>query len=266
VKRIAYYLRIYLRCATQYVKARMQYRADFIISTIGMLFTSVATIFVFRVLFTTIPDLAGWNFDEIVFIYAFYLLSVTPLQLFFDHIWFLRYDIADGSFVKYYLKPLNMMFYYMSERVDIKGFAQVGLGVAALIYASLRLGITWNLGRLLLLCLALFSSSLVAISILVIAASSAFWLVQGSFPLLSLALKIRDFAPYPTTVFDGIFRFIFTYLVPIGFVAFYPSQLFLKPGGASLTAYASPLVGIAFFMLAYLVWKKGVDSWAGTGS
>ncbi len=264
--RIAYYLRIYLRCAAQYVKARMQYRADFIISTIGMLFTSVATIFVFRVLFATIPDLAGWTFDQIVFIYAFYLLSITPLQLFFDHIWFLRYDLTDGSFLKYYLKPMNMMFYYMSERVDIKGFAQVGLGVAALIYASVRLGIDWNVGSLLLLAAGLFSSSLVAISILVMAASTAFWLVQGSFPILSLALKIRDFAPYPTTVFDGIFRFLFTYLVPIGFVAFYPAQLFLKPGGAPLLAWFSPLVGTGFFMLAYLVWKKGVDSWAGTGS
>jgi ABC-2 type transport system permease protein len=266
MKTLGYYLRIYLRCATQYVKARMQYRADFIISTIGMLFTSAATVLVFRVLFSTIPDLAGWNFNEIVFIYAFYLLSITPLQLFFDQIWFLRYDLTDGSFIKYYLKPLNMMFYYMSGRVDIKGFAQIGLGIAALAYASVKLGIVWTFGRLLLLLVALFSASLVAISILVIAASSAFWLVQGSFPILSLALKIRDFAPYPTTIFDGMFRFVFTYLIPIGFVAFYPAQLFLRPGGAPLLAYFSPLIGIAFFLLAYLVWKKGVDSWVGTGS
>lgn len=244
----------------------MNYRVDFIISTIGMLFTSIATLLVFRVLFATIPNLAGWSFDEIVFIYAFYLLSITPLQLVFDHIWFLRYDIVDGSFIKYYLKPMNIMFYYMSERMDIKGFSQLGLGLAVLIYASIRLGLRWTLPRLLLLGAALFSSSLVAISILVMAASTAFWLMSGSFPILSLALKIRDFAPYPTTIFDGIFRFLFTYLIPIGFVAFYPAQLFLKPSGSPILAYVSPLIGIVFFSLAYLVWKKGVDSYAGTGS
>jgi ABC-2 type transport system permease protein len=266
MRTMLFYLKIYVRCATQYVKTRMQYRADFIISTIGMVFTCIATIFVFRILFSSIPNLAGWSFDQILFIYAFYLLSITPLQLVFDHIWFLRYDIIDGSFIKYYLKPINMMFYYMSERIDIKGFTQLALGLAALAYASVRLGLDWTPARALLLGMALFSSSLVAISIMVMAASTAFWLSTGSFPILSLALKIRDFAPYPTSIFEGIFRFLFTYLIPIGFVAFYPAQLFLKPGGAPLLAYVSPVIGIGFFLLAYLVWKKGVDSYAGTGS
>ena len=263
---LRYYLRIYFRSVSQYVKARMNYRVDFIISTIGMLFTSAATILVFRVLFTSIPNLVGWSFDEIVFIYAFYLLSITPLQLVFDHIWFLRYDLVDGSFIKYYLKPLNSMFYYMSERMDIKGFSQLGLGLAVLIYASIRLGLRWDLPHVVLLGAALLSSSLVAISILVMAASTAFWLMGGSFPVLSLALKIRDFAPYPTTIFDGIFRFLFTYLIPIGFVAFYPAQLFLVPSGPPILAYASPFIGIGFFGLACWIWKKGVDNYAGTGS
>jgi ABC-2 type transport system permease protein len=85
-------------------------------------------------------------------------------------------------------------------------------------------------------------------------------------PVLNLAIKIRDFAPFPTTVFTGFFRVLFTYLIPIGFVAFYPAQLFLKPGTAPLLAYASPLIGIGFFLLAYYIWSKGVDSYAGTGS
>lgn len=48
-------------------------------------------------------------------------------------------------------------------------------------------------------------------------------------PVLGLAWKLREFSPYPMTIFDGAFRFVFTYVIPIGFVAFYPSQLFLPP-------------------------------------
>jgi ABC-2 type transport system permease protein len=114
--------------------------------------------------------------------------------------------------------------------------------------------------------IAWFSASLVAMSILILAGSTGFWLFGGSLPVLNLAIKIRDFSPYPTTVFTGLFRILFTYLIPIGFVAFYPSQLFLRPGSAPLLAYASPLIGIIFFALAYFVWSKGVDSYAGTGS
>jgi ABC-2 type transport system permease protein len=264
--RLRYYLRIYARCAVQYVKARMQYRDDFIICSIGMVFSCVTTIFVFRILFNTIPNLAGWTFDEILFIYAFFLLSITPVQFFVDNIWFLRYDIISGAFVKYYLKPINILFYYMSERVDVKGFSQLGLGVATLIYASFRLHMDWSPLRILLLGVAWFSASLTAMSILIIAGSTGFWLLGGSLPVLNLAIKIRDFSPYPTTVFTGVFRVLFTFLIPIGFVAFYPSQLFLRPGSAPLLAYLSPFVGIGFFLLAYFIWSKGVDAYAGTGS
>ncbi|HEQ71630.1 MAG TPA: ABC transporter permease [Spirochaetia bacterium] len=259
------YVKIYFLIEAQYIKARMQYRLDFVMSLIGMFFLNVTTIFVFWVLFTTIPELAGYSFDEIIFIYGFYSLAIVPLQLFFDNIWQLRSHILEGTFIKYYLRPLNIMFYYMSEMVDLKAISHLLLGISALVYSSVHMGLVWDLPRILLLAAALFGASLVAISIMVVAASSAFWLVN-SFSLVALALRLRDFSPYPLTIFDGFFRFIFTYLIPIGFVAFYPAQLFLKPSESSLLIHLSPLVGIATFALAYLVWRAGVNRCTGTGS
>ena len=80
MKTLRYYARLYFLIVSQYIKARMQYRTDFIISSIGMVFTSLATILTFRVLFNSIPTLVGWSFNEIVLIYGFFMLAVTPLQ------------------------------------------------------------------------------------------------------------------------------------------------------------------------------------------
>jgi ABC-2 type transport system permease protein len=49
-------------------------------------------------------------------------------------------------------------------------------------------------------------------------------------------------------------------------VAFYPAQLFLRPDSAPSLAYASPVVGLAAFALAYFVCSQGVNYYAGTGS
>jgi ABC-2 type transport system permease protein len=171
----------------------------------------------------------------------------------------------DGTFIKYYFRPLNMMFYYMSEMVDLKGIAQVGVGIAVLAYASDKLELVWTVHRILLLLISLLSASLVVISLLLIAACAAFWTMQ-SFSILALAFRLREFSQYPTTIFDGFFRFLFTYIIPIGFVAFYPSQLLLRPQEASWVVFASPIVGIVFFILAYKVWKIGVNGYTGTGS
>ena len=60
------YIRLYFIIEAQYIKARMQYRADFIISSFGMFFTSLATLSVFWVIFDSVPDLAGWSLMEMV--------------------------------------------------------------------------------------------------------------------------------------------------------------------------------------------------------
>ena len=262
---LRHYARIYLLIEAQYIKARLQYRADFIISSVGMACSYAVGIITFWVLFTTIPNLAGWSLNELLFIYGFYLLAVTPLQVLFDNIWSLRIKVQDGSFIRYYFRPLNMLFYYVSEVFDIKGLVQFVLGIVVVVYASAQLHLQWTLPQIALFLLMLFSASLVMISIMVMASSSAFWIIY-SFPVLALAFKLREFAPYPITIFDGFFRIIFTYLVPLGFVAFYPAQLFLRPGEASPVALVSPLVGIVLFALAYQVWSRGVNHYSGTGS
>ena len=259
------YLKIYLLVEAQYIKARMQYRADFIISSIGMLLSSITGILLFWVVFNTIPTLAGWSFDELLFIYGFYLLALSPPQILFDNIWSLRMKVWDGSFIKYYFRPLNMLFYYVSEVVDIKGFTQFVLGILCIIYASAQLGLQWSLLKVLLLVAMVSTASLVMISMLIIAGSSAFWIVN-SYPVLAFAFKLREFAFYPVTIFDGFFRILFTYLIPLGFIAFYPAQVFLRPQDISLTVYLSPLVGIVFFFIAYKVWTTGVNFYTGTGS
>jgi ABC-2 type transport system permease protein len=65
---------------------------------------------------------------------------------------------------------------------------------------------------------------------------------------------------------SGALRFVFTFVIPIGFVAFYPSQLFLRPDRVSPLVYFSPLVGIGLFALTYWIWTQSVNSYSGTGS
>ena len=259
------YIRLYFRIEAQYIKGQMQYRADFLISSIGMFFSSLATLSIFVVLFNSIPNLAGWSLMEMVFIYAFYMIAISPMQILFDAIWWLRYKVQSGEFVKYYFRPMNMMFYFMSERFDIKGLTQLAAGIVLLVYSSIQLSLMWSAGKVLILILAVFSASLVLISIAVMAGCSAFWLVN-SYPVLALAWKVREFAPYPITIFDGVFRFAFTFILPIGFIAFYPAQFFLRPAEISPLFYLTPVIGIGLFALTYKMWTVGVNSWTGTGS
>ena len=217
------------------------------------------------ILMSNMPLLAGWKFEELVFIYSFSLLAQAPLQICFDHIWQLRMHVNQGTFIKYYFKPINSLFYYVSEILDLKGFGQLGLGIVAFIWSSRALHLEWTFERIMLFPLLLSGSALVLVSMMLIAASGCFW-VKDSFSILSFINSFRDHSRYPMNIYNVAFKFIFTWIIPMGFIAFYPSQFFLRQMPLDWTAWASPVFGCILFYLAVKMWETGMRVWGGTGS
>ena len=89
-KGLGFYLRIYGKILAQDIKSKMSYRADFIISTVGMICTNIAGFISFWILFRNFPSVSGWGYYEMLFLYGFSLVSLTPVQCFFDNNWSLR--------------------------------------------------------------------------------------------------------------------------------------------------------------------------------
>jgi ABC-2 type transport system permease protein len=265
MKTLRRYLRLYFLITSQYVKARMSYRSDFIISCFGIFFYNIPSFFGLVVIFSNIPSLAGWSFDELMFIYGFTVLSMGPVGIVFDNIWSLSWQIQNGGFIKYYFRPLNMMFYFMSETVDLKGIPQIAIGIALVVWSSIRIGIAWDFVRVLGALSLLFTASLVMIGFMVAASSTAFW-ITNSHSLVMLVSRLREYARYPLTIFNSAFRFIFSVIVPIGFVAFYPVQWILHSGESGIVPFLTPIVGVLCFTLGYIVWSRGTRRWSGTGT
>jgi ABC-2 type transport system permease protein len=153
----------------------------------------------------------------------------------------------------------------VSERVDIKSFSHLVVAVGVIIYASQILEVNWTIGKAIAFILLFITSSLIVIAIMLLASASAFWIMIPNYALL-LAVKLKDFSHYPVGIYSKFFRFLFTFIVPIGYVAFYPASFILRPDEATLFVYLSPLMGVVFFTLAYLIWTKGALRYSGTGT
>lgn len=264
-KGFGFYLKIYGKILAQDLKSKMSYRADFIISTIGMIFTNIAGFASFWILFRNFPSINGWNYHEILFLYGFSLISLTPVQCLLDNNWSLRMYVYSGDFIKYCFRPINLFFYYQSEVFDIKGLGQLAFGIGTLIYSWIKLGLGFTPLMLLKVIVFLISASLIMMALQNAAAATCFW-IQNSFYLLDLTLKFKDYAKYPVTIFSPVFRFIFTFVMPIAFIAYYPSLVILRPDAVPLLSWFSPLFGCVFFWLSYKLWMFGAMKYSGTGS
>lgn len=260
-----FYLRIYKKILAQDLKSKMSYRADFIISTIGMIFTNIAGFISFWIIFQNFPSCMGWNYYEMLFLYGFSLVALTPVQCLFDNNWNLRMYVYSGDFIKYCFRPINLFFYYMSEIFDIKGLGQLAFGFGTLIYSWNKLGLVLSIASVLKMIVFLITASLVMIALQNASAATCFW-IQNSFYVLDLATKFRDYAKYPITIFSPLFKFIFTFIIPIAFIAYYPSLVILRPDEVPLLSWLSPFIGCLFFYISYKIWMKGATSYSGTGS
>ena len=262
---LRFYLRIYGKILAQDLKSKMSYRADFIISTIGMICTNIAGFISFWILFSRFPSIDGWGYYEILFLYGFSLVSLTPVQCFFDNNWSLRQYVYSGDFIKYCFRPINMFFYFQSEVLDVKGLGQLAFGLGTLIYAWVKLGLVFSVLMLLKMIVFLLTASLIMIALQNAAAATCFW-IQNSFYMLDLVMRFKDYAKYPITIFSPVFRFIFTFVMPVAFIAYYPSLVILRPDAVPVLSWISPLFGIVFFWLSYRFWMYGASKYSGTGS
>jgi ABC-2 type transport system permease protein len=262
---ISYYTRIYFKILAQDLKSKMSYRADFVISIIGIIFTNIAGFASFWLIFKNFPEICGWNYKEMLFLYGFSLIALVPVQCLFDNNWNLRGYVYSGDFIKYCFKPLNIFFYFMSEVFDIKGLGQLAFGVGTLVYAWNILEIPFTILVFIKLLIGLISASLFMIAIVNFSAACCFWFINSGYVMV-LTNKFKDYARYPITIFSGVFRVIFTFVIPIAFMAYYPSLEFLEGKDPEFLTYFTPIYGILFFYLSYLAWIAGAKRYSGTGS
>ncbi len=262
---LRFYLRIYGKILAQDLKSKMSYRADFIISTIGMICTNIAGFISFWILFSRFPSINGWGYYEILFLYGFSLVSLTPVQCFFDNNWSLRQYVYSGDFIKYCFRPINLFFYFQSEVFDVKGLGQLAFGLGTLIFAWVKLGLGFSVLMILKMIVFLLTASLIMIALQNAAAATCFW-IQNSFYVLDLVMRFKDYAKYPVTIFNSVFRFIFTFVIPIAFIAYYPSLVILRPDAVPVLSWISPVIGLVFFWLSYRFWMFGALKYSGTGS
>ncbi len=265
MKKLRFYLRIYRKILVQDIKSKMSYRADFIISTVGMIFTNIAGFVSFWIMFRNFPSINGWNYYEMLFLYGFSLISLTPVQCFLDNNWSLRMYVYSGDFIKYRFRPINLFFYYQSEIFDIKGLGQLAFGIGTLIYAWVNIDLGFSVLILLKLIVFLITASLIMMALQNAAATTCFW-IQNSYYLLDIVMKFKDYARYPITIFSPVFKFIFTFIIPIAFIAYYPSLVILRPDNIPILSWLSPVVGCLFFWLSYKFWMFGATKYSGTGS
>jgi ABC-2 type transport system permease protein len=255
-------LGVQLRASLQ---VTLQYRVDFLIGAFMALFWMAWNLGPMLVVWGQRPTVAGWTLPEALLVTAWFMLlkailegAVQPsLMAVVEH-------IRKGTLDFVLLKPADAQFLVSTQKFEVNQIVDAIGAVGLAIYAFSAMHRTPHLadvGVALLLTLA-SAGLLYALSIFVV--SAAFWVVRLD-NLIYLFNSIFDAARWPATVFRGLWRIVFTFVIPLALMTTYPVLAIL--GRLSLQTVLFALGGaVVFMILSRLVWLRAIGHYTSASS
>jgi ABC-2 type transport system permease protein len=251
-------LRLYRHYAVVSIRGQLQYPASFVMSATGIFLVTASEFFAVWALFDRFGQVRGWTLPEIALFYG--MISIT---------WALcdaiarGFDVFDtmikaGNFDRILLRPRSTVLQLLGQEVTLLG------------YAAAAGTIDWTLGRVVLLVASIACGVCAFLGVVVLQATSAFWTVEGLEVWNAFTYGGVTMSQYPLAIYRSWFRALFTYVIPLGCVSYFPGLAILgraDPLGApAFVGWIAPLAGPVFLILCLQVWRIGVRHYRSTGS
>jgi len=243
----------------------MQYRANFLIEGAMSIVYIAMTLLPLGVLFGSRTHVAGWDLPSALIVMAYFIGVHAVIEgIVSPSLVDLVERIRNGAFDYVLLKPVDAQFMVSASRyepwkiIDLMG--AIGLAVYAF---SLR-GAPPAPADLAAGLLLFGAGVLATYSLWLVCAATAFWVVRLD-NLVYLLGSIFDVARWPIQVFRGLWRIVFTFVIPVAVMTTFPAMALLGRGSARLTLAT---IGGALVMLAVArgVWRFAIRNYTSASS
>ncbi len=258
--------KIYRILVAQNLKRVMEYKADFLTGAVSFLIDQAIGIAFIFIIFSQIPQLAGFTFEQIVFIYGFSQIPKGLDHLLTDNLWCVGYFIVKkGDFDKYLTRPINPLFHVIAETFQVDAIGELVVGIALTIYVSGSVNAYITPLSVILFILVIPFSMLIYTAIKIATGAFAFWIKSSGF-IIQMVYGMNEFAKYPTTIYSTFVRNFVTYIIPFAFTGYYPALYFLTGQNPLFNIGGTVIISVIFMSISLLIWHKGLSAYESAGS
>lgn len=243
----------------------LEFRFNVLIWTgMGFLNLFLTVVFV-ELVFGQVNSIAGWSKDQV-------LLLVVIQAIFTSFLWFFilpnlnsfsRY-IRRGELDFVLLKPMNPRFFVSTRYLSFNNFARI-FACAFIVFILLsRLGVQPTVFAWLLFLALFFLGIFIFYSLFFLMIVTNFWLINV-FNFQSLFDQITETGRLPVYIFQGGLRLFFIYIVPVGFIATFPTQALLGQVGLE-KLWLALFLAATIFLLSEWFWRFALKHYQSASS
>lgn len=259
-----------LKVVKELIKLRLQHIMVFRLGFFGPFFVDgslfLIQLLVFQVIYSNVDNIGGWNTGEmIVFIGTFSLLNAINMVIYFFGIIDIPNKIKTGDMDLYLTKPINPLLRISFEKVNPGSLPLVFLSIIIIMY-GIQVGEIEITGQhFLTYCFLILIMALLYYDVEVIIRTISFFVISTVHISkieetgLELCFKI------PGTIFKGIYKIIFCFLLPYGVMATIPAKAIIGSMNTRELIYGIGIV-IVFTWFTFWFWKMGIRKYNSASS
>jgi len=247
----------------------LEYRINALLGLVGVTTLNLVDIALIGFVLSRFETIAGWSFWEIVFLTFFYIIVLGLENIFAVHLLDLEEHIRSGTFDRFLLRPVSPLLQLLGQELTVRYVDHLILGSIGIYLAYVNLGLHWSWSQWIMFLVALFSSVVLLGALVLALCSLAFWTVRSS-PFVFSTIEIQEAVQhYPITIFGRPFVFAVTFVLPFAFMNYYPALVLLGRQSEAIhpfLPYASPLAAVIFSLIAFAIWRMGINRYESTGT
>lgn len=270
LKSIWHHVDVTLYCMKMAVLSVLEYPANFfgwLISNPIQFIVGFATI---KFVVAQFGSINGWDYGHLAFLYGLSVISHALSMIFFVDGWFMGWWVLEGDFDRLLTRPMSVVYQFFFTNINIMGITDLVPGFIVFIYGCNKIGFKVTLSSIALIAVLLIGATLIRGGIYIIMGTTSFW-TRSAVDFGVFTQEIFDKTTmYPISMYPEAFQFILTYIIPIGWVSFYPisGMLGVEGGGAlgNISVWITLGVGIAVILISAAVFKMGLKKYESAGN
>jgi ABC-2 type transport system permease protein len=264
---ISRYAEIYWLMIRNSIIREMSFKANFILWMVVEILWFCGQIVFIEVLFQYVNQIGDWSKWQVVALVGTHQIIGQLFQAFFYvNIANLPELVRTGKLDLMLVLPVDAQFAVSTRQFGLDNVVNAFVGVAIVIFALVKLHVVPGFGQIVLFGLAVALGIAIHYSIMSTLAAASFWIVRAQ-GLVHGYFSLFNVARYPDVVFHGLFKIIFSFVIPVLLVANVPTRIITAHVDSPLRSMLTLLAATAFIVCATRIfWQNALRRYSSASS
>ena len=206
----------------------LSFKANFILWMVVEVLWFCGQIVFFGIIFGQVDRIGDWSNWEVILLVGTHQMIAQLFQaFFFVNVSNIPELVRTGRLDSLLVLPIDSQFAVSTKQFGLDSVLNAILGGIVVIVSLMKLQITPSPGMIALYLVAIGFGVAVHYSIMLTLAAISFWIVRAQ-GLVYGYFNFMNIARYPDSIYPRVFKFIFSWIVPVVVVSNVPARLLVK--------------------------------------